>query len=494
MEKHIFTIVDYTKYDDVTFINTTEQEGMAARNKKQIQIYEDKIATKKPWSYTFSGAAGGIRFWLHYQLKGWDYILPSLIIDKKYIDYIKMEHFITPEGKAKSYDSRLYAIKSKLRSTVNKSALSVISKTNLYKHESVYVPLTYSLKDAKLKDGMWIIKTATGFGGKGNTIIKYNEIDKYKKRYGDQEVIVSQYITNPLLFDTKKWKIVQDKGRKLHFRCIFMVTSWGEFNIFDLYDAIVSGANYKNEDFNDPKIHDTHRKYIQTYISSPGDINDYRIHKGVYNIIADLCTIFRQTEIKSYNESKYGYQLLGLDVLFDDKYKPWLLEVNTTPGFASNKEFIDYEKELFLWEYTCAIERIFEPLKIVKDKDNDKIFNNYSVFQNETKLAQCKISIYKTKFNCRELRIELLNNMEDLRYKILQQIKTLRLWTKEIITGWKQIDNYYVNDINEFSINEITESLINTHDLSDDKIGYIPSNKQYNEILYYIGEHSHLSL
>ena len=51
-----------------------------------------------------------------------------------------------------------------------------------------------------------------------------------------------------------------------------------------------------------------------------------------------------QQEIKEYNKEKgrlnsLCFEILGFDVLIDEKLKPWLIEINHAPSFAADTPF-----------------------------------------------------------------------------------------------------------------------------------------------------------
>ena len=48
------------------------------------------------------------------------------------------------------------------------------------------------------------------------------------------------------------------------------------------------------------------------------------------------------------------FEILGMDILIDYKFKPWILEVNHTPSFASNSPF-DYKLKFNLIRDTIIL-------------------------------------------------------------------------------------------------------------------------------------------
>lgn len=220
----------------------------------------------------------------------------------------------------------------------------------------------------------------------GKDVYVYNNEDTLKvakenlKNY--DIVLVSKYITNPLLFQNKKF----------HLRCYLTVTIIN--NIFSAYFLDISRfftakENYKNEDFQNYFIHDTHYRYNDNDYLFPlhftseninkniSDKDNIHINKQIRDIALKMSIILSK-KVKKLPNSKNGFHVFGFDVMIDDNLKVKLLECNRYLdfGFDYNREYGKiFEKYFFNW----IIEIVIKPLYNIKlDYKN---LNNIPILQ-----------------------------------------------------------------------------------------------------------------
>lgn len=210
-----------------------------------------------------------------------------------------------------------------------------------------------------------ILKPPASARGNGITVIhKWTQIPKSAKitrrHYTRPVLIVQDYISNPcLLFN----------GAKFDLRVYVLVTSFYPLRIYVYDDGLVRFASVKYssdvEKLDDQFMHLTNysvNKRNHNYEANH-DINSKSGHKwslktfwkylrenvkdvdvdSLWSKILDMiirtlisCKSSVTKLIKKHLATKYtSFELLGFDIMLDDKYKPWLLEVNISPSLRS---------------------------------------------------------------------------------------------------------------------------------------------------------------
>lgn len=190
------------------------------------------------------------------------------------------------------------------------------NKYNLYKNlgERNYIPKTYTSENFTGDTNLiYILKPYNSFGGRGISITKNIKSDILKN------LIIQEYITNPLTYDGKKFHI------RLHIIC-----NNGKVYIDKNPYIMVSSSQY---DINDERInvHVTNLvlqdKKVELLLSDVITRDQYdQFLKDVYIIFSD---IFNTVDI--FDTFPQHYEILGVDLLLDSDYKLWLLEINSNP-------------------------------------------------------------------------------------------------------------------------------------------------------------------
>lgn len=231
-----------------------------------------------------------------------------------------------------------------------------------------FMPVTYDLNQRiSIKPGQVFIVKPVGVGaheGNGISVItNVKELIAAKKKILDSkypkwtEGVISTYITNPLLYEC----------RKFHLRVYLSVSSWGDIKLYHTSKILTAELPYVARDYSNPKIHDTHAKSTDRDMFYPNDMNDPRIGEGI-SYITDRITeaLLKKCEIKPYSESEHAYELLGVDIMFDVDYNPFLIEVNNKigrgPVKGPNDYFHAFEREILSFEYNNFI---VPPFKLV---------------------------------------------------------------------------------------------------------------------------------
>jgi len=178
---------------------------------------------------------------------------------------------------------------------------------------------------------------------------KMNDAKQLLKKYDN--VLVCKYITNPLLFKTKKF----------HFRCIFIVSIINnKFNAYflDTMRIVTAKLPFKLSDFSNPDIHDSHLKstYVDYYFPQ-----DFTTENMGITITPDIITTLQskirdimkkvamvaanvKEPVKLFSNHKNGFHILGPDIMITQDLNPILLEVNSSPTykrFDKDDTFLD---------------------------------------------------------------------------------------------------------------------------------------------------------
>ena len=219
-----------------------------------------------------------------------------------------------------------------------------------------------------------IVKPDCSSQGKG--IFLTNDIDKIPK---EETYVVQQYMQNPYLID----------GLKFDLRLYVLVLSCEPLKIFLYQEGLVRFAThqYSPIDANaDKKALDNLFMHLTNYavnkenenFKMAKNMNDDTGHKRTLKkvlerlksdgldpekIMGEIKEVITKTLITIQHELAHNYrtcqpadlenlmcfEVLGFDIILDDKGKPVLLEVNQAPSFATDSP-LDYElkKGLFV--------------------------------------------------------------------------------------------------------------------------------------------------
>ena len=183
---------------------------------------------------------------------------------------------------------------------------------------------------------------------------KMEEAKKLLKKYDN--VLISNYITNPLLFKT----------RKFHFRSVFIISL-----IHDTYNAyfldtsriLTAKLPFKLEDFSNKDIHDSHVKGTDADYYFPQDFTTENmgititpeiintLQMKIRNIMKKIAIIAIDEEkapIKLFSNHKNGFNIFGSDIMITHDLNPILLECNDDPGFSPrNPEKTFFDEQFF---------------------------------------------------------------------------------------------------------------------------------------------------
>ena len=188
------------------------------------------------------------------------------------------------------------------------------------------------------------------------------------KKYKD--VLITEYIHNPLLYNRKKF----------HLRIYFiMAIINGHFmtKILDFYEILTAKIPYKNSDFKNKEIHDTHASSTERDFIFPHDITDSNLYNDFVNIYIPkikecflLISKFCHNKISKYDQSEHAFEIFGCDIIIKDTHEIALLEINDRLGFGLKK--LENTLKISKLYFETIINLILNPLLTNQpiDKDN----------------------------------------------------------------------------------------------------------------------------
>nr|XP_042900739.1 tubulin polyglutamylase TTLL6-like [Parasteatoda tepidariorum] len=265
-----------------------------------------------------------------------------------------------------------------------------------------FFPLTFCLPEElrnltdycerrKYQD-VFIIKPDANSQGVGIEVIK--DVKNFKKY---RNVICQKYVRKPFLID----------GFKMDLRLYVLITSVTPLRIYLYKEGLIRLATilYKKPSFtnlNEKRMHLTNyavnRNLEKSFQERPSenckkslsDLEDYFscmglsisdtwlvieeiIVKTILSVIPELQHIYRTT-FPCTSAISSCYEVLGFDILLDDKTKPYLLEVNRSPSFGASTTVDRELKESLIRNVLDMILLTPKQIKFIKDEERLKSF------------------------------------------------------------------------------------------------------------------------
>eukprot|EP00039_Didymoeca_costata_P001589 m.53539 g.53539 ORF g.53539 m.53539 type:complete len:1039 (-) comp10871_c0_seq3:472-3588(-) len=229
-------------------------------------------------------------------------------------------------------------------------------KVFLFMPQSFIVPMDYPkflkyYESEKSNDpesqSTWIYKPAAGRQGRG--IFLFQDINDLAYESIPGSAVVQRYIHNPLLIN----------GYKFDLRLYVVVTSYHPLKVYMFREGLARFSTHKYDmsDLDNVFVHLTNTSINKTSpnISDEKDgigpgckfplstlrehfrrlgINDGKMWQRISAIVV-LTIISLAAEVP---HARNSFELLGFDVLVDDRLKPWLMEVNFSPALSPDCE------------------------------------------------------------------------------------------------------------------------------------------------------------
>ena len=210
----------------------------------------------------------------------------------------------------------------------------------------------YPQFDLNGKDNIWILKPAGLSRGRGIEI--YNHIEEIKdKLQKEGQYVIQKYIENPLVV----------KGKKFDIRQWVLVTSWNPLTAW-FYDNCYlrfGVEDYSNFDLKNKFVHLTNNsiqknseKFDKTDIEgNMWHSDDFRNHlktvegfdiweEQIKPQIKKIVTYSLECVQDMVDGRQGSCELYGYDIMIDETYKPWLIEVNCSPAMDYSTQITEY--------------------------------------------------------------------------------------------------------------------------------------------------------
>lgn len=308
-------------------------------------LYDWLAAPQTEGTYIVDGFKGLRKFYFHLQLKGWqlDFRAPA-------VDY----HKIDLRGDSQlRYGNLPSQVKSCLnprasREYLAKNKLANLSDAHLFVPS--YITLDLSRPKFEIISGNVYIMKPIGEASGGAGVSVFSNAKEYRSALAKvrgkwKEVVICRYIDNPLLF----------RGRKFHLRCYVFASSTGAWSLFHNAEVITAALPYRKKDYSSELIHDTHQRSTDANYYFRRDFSD-EDQERIWPAVQDIAKAVGTVPFSGYPEATASYDVLGLDVLVDENYHCWLLEVNFSPSMdpTAYDEHAFFEKAFFAWEVQLA--------------------------------------------------------------------------------------------------------------------------------------------
>jgi hypothetical protein len=280
-------------------------------------------------------------------------------------------NFIDSDGKMCKLSDNCMNNKVKLNKIMYKNDFIPTSFTCHYQDYSKFK----SLFD---KNGVFIIKPESDFARHGMAIVdNFKDLESHIKRHKSENWVFQKYITNPLLFNNKKFHlrpyilVIRRKNKIYAYvhQIGYMYLANKEFTLdnFD-FEHHMTGAKYCNVfNFNDFKDHFSQDKFNLVW-------------KQIKNIVKKSVSQFNLHQNFNQPNQDTSFHLFAYDILIDENFKAYLLEINNgIVGFET----------LPLYEHMCKNKKEprMHPMEDLRILFSDLIYQ--VVKQQDTRFELC---------------------------------------------------------------------------------------------------------
>lgn len=233
-----------------------------------------------------------------------------------------------------------------------------------------------------LKNELYIARPIEGEAGHDIIVIdnkaNFQKTQKILMNPKYSGISLTQYVKNPLLFN----------GHKMHLRVYFAITLINNvFNSYLLDEGCIYIAKnkYKNEDWNNKDIHDTHFGNSRRALYFPDDlykntkIQNETSYQIIYNKMCEhleYVSKIASINIYQYETTKNTFEVFGIDFLIKDDLTVFIMELNARyVGYEAAKNNEHLIHKYFDWIDDIAIKPcLFPNLEIIKSRSNTSIY------------------------------------------------------------------------------------------------------------------------
>ena len=288
----------------------------------------------------------------YFQKKGWK----KLDKEKKnptffYLDYLNI------------YNKKYYSYQSFIKNLTGNDKHFLTNKNNLnFFIDDKYLMKTYNCdlkndldiyKNIFENEKVFILKPSKGREGIGIRIVEnFEEMREYlretilkinfRKVKETDKWVIQEYIQNPYLYE----------NRKFHFRVYFLIVGTKIF-YFNKFLIITAVLEYKNLNYMNEKIHDTHytEKSIRNKIYPEDFTEDYELTKNIDSQVIDIFKNIKKNiklPFQCYPEDKNSYEVFAADIMLTSDKKLKVLELNHSIGYPESldKRYPIFENQL----------------------------------------------------------------------------------------------------------------------------------------------------
>lgn len=252
---------------------------------------------------------------------------------------------------------------------------------------NIYIARPINILEEKKEKG----QQGIGYGGKDIIIIHnqntLNQAKQLLQKYDN--VLISDYITNPLLF----------RNHKFHIRTFLLASIIN--NIFSTYMLdfgliYISKLPYSQSDWNNPDIHDTHMKNTPVDWFFPFDFTNANLNRdditfeSIYKIFKQIRQIFiAVSELLSksvglYDNVKNGFNIFGVDLMIREDLTVVLIECNAEGGYKSKEPDTHKILENLLFNWIDDV--VFEPLFEKNNKQKMESYKSRALYRTKLEI------------------------------------------------------------------------------------------------------------
>ena len=270
------------------------------------------------------------------------------VSEKAHISFGTFKNDAIVKGQIKrwNYDPLFFKQKTAIKNTLGEHH-QLINKSELYDtikrlipNGIKYLPKSYNEKEIEhafnnntIKYPLIVKKDNVPQQQAIRIVLSKEEYYKAIKELGiKNDAMASEYIINPLLID----------GKKFHLRILFLlsvISGITRCSVFPIYRVRTAELPYINGDYLNDKIHLTGGHNTTQLYEYPEDLKKFgydidTIEKNLNACNKTICLAMTMANVKNYPESYAGYHIYGADIMITDDYFPYLLEINSKPGFT----------------------------------------------------------------------------------------------------------------------------------------------------------------
>jgi hypothetical protein len=272
-------------------------------------------------------------------------------------------------GDKAGFDHNSYHVKCHVHNLFDETSIENWTKKDLlHQRLSRFIARTFPLETFTYSEGIYVTRPSNllCFAGKGIFFIdSKNAFENAKTFYRSEkqkllkaksslryyEVIISEYVTDPVLW----------KGKKCHVRLYGIISTGISFKISRFGSILTAGLPFKLEDFSNKLIHDTHGKTTERKIFYPEEFERQDLLDRVNLQLDELeIELGRLCDPKPYSQAETAYTVLGIDLMVRTNGEIVLIEINDRPGLQPLHDLADEE-----YERSCRMldEWIWENIK-----------------------------------------------------------------------------------------------------------------------------------